>query len=109
MLRLGQSEAFEERSDQISNFRACCPAMQVQLVEYKKEVGIVVLFDPSPCILEDGRVDLAIEHRPEHADVRNENVWRGLLHVPTGNQLGAVDRREQEAVTRVELLGVDHP
>ncbi|MDA4633414.1 hypothetical protein NZA98_20295, partial [Escherichia coli] len=86
MGRVGQAEPLEEDLEQSGHFRAGGSADEMQLIEHEIEACVIVFRQPCACVHQDRIIEFANQHRIEDRLVRNEDVWRGMLHVPAGDQ-----------------------
>ena len=73
--RFCEPQTREEGANEIRQLRTRRAALQMQLIQDKVEIQILQL-QPSTCPIEDRRIDLTIEHGPQHADIGYQQVRR---------------------------------
>ena len=74
----------QDQSDQVRDFGARRSSVAVKLVDDQGEAAFWEswFMEPPSGLIENGFLELAHEHDVQHAVVRDEDVRRGVLHVP---------------------------
>ena len=91
-----EAQAVEQEPQQVGDLGPGRSAIEVQFVNDEVE-DAAVLFEPLRVCSKIARVRVAHQHDAQHAEVRDEDVRRGVLHVPARAHLGAVEPGEEVA------------
>ncbi|MNU41422.1 hypothetical protein D3C71_301510 [compost metagenome] len=102
---VGEAQPLEKNLEQSRHLGTGRTADQVEFVEHEVEARVLAAHQPIACLRQDGVVDFANEHCVEDRLVCDEDVRRCRLHVPPGNQFGAVGRREDVAQVGIAVGG----
>jgi len=99
--RRREAETVEAEAQNVGHFGPRRSPVGVQLVHDKKEDVAGILAQPVARLAENHVFDVAHEHDVQHRVVGDEDVGRGILHVPPGPHLAAIDARKVIADVRI--------
>ena len=103
MLLVIQPQSLYQQSQQETDFRTGGTSLKVELVEDQEKICIVIGSEPLPGLCKYWRVDFPSQHRIQHAYVRDQDVGRTFLHVPSGDHFVAVCGGKEKASIRIAV------